>query len=553
MEQNQTSEPNFSAAVPLNGQLQLALAAAGIGTWNLDPSTRLITWDNSCRTRFGIDNYSIATEAFIALLHPDDRFMPQAAFRELLRSGKTIYSPRMMESDGAFHRVHITATSEFDASGTLEYISGIVQSAETTQAPANKKLEDNGLPGFRILADSMPQFVWLADHQGALQYFNKALCDYTGLNEEGFREHGWTGIVHPEERAGHAERWLHSITTGEDFLFQHRFQSRSGTYRWQLSRASPQRNALGQIQLWIGTSTDIHDQKLFQEDLQAKVKEKTEELQSINKALAASNKELAEANKSLVHSNEELAQYAYVASHDLQEPLRKITIFSSMLTDQDLPETCRPMVGKITQSVGRMSMLIHDLLEFSRLLKSDVLMRPVSLGEVAAAIVNDFELLIAEKGATIDIGPLPVIQAVSLQMNQLLYNLVGNALKFTQPHQAPHIDISAEPVSLEEAGRYIEKPDGYKNYYRLCVRDNGIGFESRYAEHIFEVFKRLHGRDTYPGSGIGLAVCRRIVANHGGALYAESEQGSGAAFFVLLPDRQQVFEPSLPSGFTWTN
>ena len=554
MEQKRAREPKFAAAAPPNDQLHMALAAAGIGTWALDLASRLISCDDCCKTLFGIYTNTITIDTFIALLHPADRRMQQAAFRELLREGQVTYSPRMIWNDGTYHRMRITATGEPGPSGSLGYLSGIVQAAELTrQIPSGKKPAESDLAGFCLLADSMPQFVWIADTEGKLQYFNQAFYDYSGLKEDRLKNDRWTEIIHPEERAAYMERWLQSIATGEDFIFQHRFRARSGDHRWQLSRAVPQRTAQGQIQLWIGTSTDIHDQKLFQEDLQANVNEKTEELQAINEELTASIEELAQANKSLLHSNEELAQYAYVASHDLQEPLRKITIFSSMLSDQNLPEDSRSAVGKIAKSASRMAMLIRDLLDFSRLLKSDVLMRPVNMDQVAAAIVNDFELLIAEKGATISVGQLPVIQAVSLQMNQLFYNLVGNALKFTDPEKQPQIDISAEPISLEDAARYIETPDGYKNYYRFCIRDNGIGFESRYAEHIFEVFKRLHGRDTYPGSGIGLALCRRIVTNHGGALYAESEPGKGAAFFILLPDRQQVFEPSLPAGFTWTN
>lgn len=288
----------------------------------------------------------------------------------------------------------------------------------------------------------------------------------------------------------------------------------------------------------IGTAQDVTTQRMLQLSLEQEVQLRTEQLQSVNEELGVANEELNDTNKQLLHSNEELAQYAYVASHDLQEPLRKIRLFSGMLeTQASLPAENRPMVSKIAQSAERMSMLIRDLLDFSRLLKSDTHMQPVDLSAIVQAVIGDFELTIQEKQASIRIGRLPVIEAVALQMNQLFYNLLSNALKFSRADIAPEIVIDAQILEDGEIRQYISNPILYSNYYHISFSDNGIGFESKYAEQIFEVFKRLHGRHIYPGSGIGLALCKRIVNNHNGQIFVQSELNRGTTFHIIIADK----------------
>lgn len=296
-----------------------------------------------------------------------------------------------------------------------------------------------------------------------------------------------------------------------------------------------------------GAAQDITEQRRYQQELERLVQLRTEELaasneelQATNEELATTNEELAEANENLIHSNEELEQYAYVASHDLQEPLRKIRTFTDMLVKQDnLPEKSKKWVDKITVSTERMSLLIKSLLDFSRLLKSDSLMRPVDLNEVLSNVINDYELVIEEKRAIIKVETLPVIEGIGLQMNQLFQNLLGNALKFTRADVTPEVSISCKPLTQEEIKKYVNRPMSNTVYYHFRLTDNGIGFETKYADHVFEIFKRLHSRDVYPGSGIGLALCKRIVSNHNGSIYAESEVGKGTTFHIILPTSLQ--------------
>ncbi|MHA4845401.1 PAS domain-containing sensor histidine kinase [Flavitalea antarctica] len=285
-----------------------------------------------------------------------------------------------------------------------------------------------------------------------------------------------------------------------------------------------------------GTSQDVTVQRKLRMALEQQVLARTEELQAVNEKLTAANEELFESNSHLMHSNEELAQYAYVASHDLQEPLRKIRMFTDILRkNQTSRVDNREIVQKINKSAERMSLLIEGLLEFSRLLKSDILFEPVDLNYVVSQVKSDFELIIQEKEAVINIQSLTIIEAISLQMNQLFYNLIGNALKFTRPGVRPQISIRAEILDSRTAQKIVPTAVQFPEYYHVMVEDNGIGIEPQYADQIFDVFKRLHPRDLYPGSGIGLALCRRIVSNHNGYVFMESIVGQGTTCHVLLP------------------
>ena len=240
----------------------------------------------------------------------------------------------------------------------------------------------------------------------------------------------------------------------------------------------------------------------------------------------------------LERSNRDLEQFAYVASHDLQEPLRKIRAFGDRLEVKCGPmldDTGRECVERMQSAAARMQELIEGLLTLSRVTTRARAFVPVDLAEIAQEVVNDLEAQIERVGGLVEVGKLPVIQAEPLQMRQLLQNLIANALKFARADESPVVKIE---------GRYVQgrqRQPGKSlvdEQCRITVADNGIGFEDRYCERIFGIFQRLHPRDVYEGTGIGLAICRRIAEFHGGTITATSTPGRGSTFEVLLPVAQ---------------
>ena len=240
----------------------------------------------------------------------------------------------------------------------------------------------------------------------------------------------------------------------------------------------------------------------------------------------------------LEQSNRELQDFASVASHDLQEPLRKIQAFGDRLKTKcaaELTDEGRDYLGRMQNAAGRMQTLINDLLTFSRVTTKTRPFTPVDLGQVAREVLADLEVRLAEVGGRVEVAELPDIDADPLQVRQLFQNLIGNALKFRRPEEPPVVRVSAEIVPAAEARAALTVPAA--EACRIRVSDNGIGFDPKYLDRIFTVFQRLHGRDKYEGNGVGLAVCRRIAERHGGSITAESAPGLGATFVVTLPVR----------------
>ena len=247
-------------------------------------------------------------------------------------------------------------------------------------------------------------------------------------------------------------------------------------------------------------------------------------------------KELELANQALTKSNLELHQFAYIASHDLQEPARKLRTFSNMLQShlQDTDERTKNYLEKIDRSSARMLQLIRDILSFSRLEKETQDFCQVDLNEILSSVKEDFELLIVEKGASIESVPLPQVYGIKIQMAQLFGNLISNSLKFYVPDRRPQINIAVAAMLKNEV-LHNRNLNPEIDYLRISVTDNGIGFNQSNAIQIFDLFNRLNPKNEYEGTGIGLPMCKKICANHGGDIYAESMPGEGATFHIVLP------------------
>ncbi|MDB5242514.1 MAG: Phytochrome-like protein cph1 [Spirosoma sp.] len=310
-------------------------------------------------------------------------------------------------------------------------------------------------------------------------------------------------------------------------------------------------NEQGEAYKITGTVQDVTQQRQVQLALEQQVQQRTEALAAANEKLLATNEELAGANAEhtaiidelarsnqlVTRSNRNLEQFAYIASHDLQEPLRKVQQFGDLLLTQYAAElgSGTDYLVRMKSAASRMSTLIKDLLSFSRISTNQEGYELISLEEVLASVLSDLEVAIHEVGAVVEVQPLPTLFGSRSQIGQLFQNLLGNALKFRRPATAPVIKIRAELVAINQLPPSVRPMQEAPFYQRIDVADNGIGFDEKYVDRIFQVFQRLHGKSEYAGTGIGLAICEKVAINHGGAITATSQPGQGATFSVYLP------------------
>lgn len=286
------------------------------------------------------------------------------------------------------------------------------------------------------------------------------------------------------------------------------------TIRFHRSVATPEYDYQGHLDRYYGTVIDITYQK-------------EHELELLRK------------NSELRASNENLEQFAYVASHDLQEPLRKIRAFGDRLVTkykQELDERGQDYISRMQGASERMQALINDLLKYSRVARSNTEFVRVNLNTLITGVMEDIEIRLKERNAKVTVDSMPDIDGEPTQLRQLFQNIIGNAVKFTPDDRIPEVKIQGSMVK----GSYLEKQYDFsasptKHFVKIDIIDNGIGFEQKYAERIFNLFERLHGRQEFRGTGIGLAVCQKVVQNHNGFIKALSEEGKGATFTIVLP------------------
>lgn len=390
-------------------------------------------------------------------------------------------------------------------------VTGIVSVVhEVTEQYLAQKIKDKNEKDLKLILETMPHIAFRSRPDGNITYYNNRYYEYTGLTPEQAYGDGWKPAIHPDMLGEVTDKWMKAMATGteynDSFLLR---RGSDGAYRWHMSRTVALRNEKGEITEWVGTLTDIHDQKVFANELEAIVNERT--------------RALAEKNVELEQSNKELESFNYVASHDLQEPLRKIQTFISIIRDRKLQGSeAVNYMSKIYSSAGRMSQLIQDVLTYSRIAAEDQFTN-VDLNAALENVLADYELLITEKNAVVNKGPLPTINAIHLQIHQLFSNLISNSLKYSKGK--PVITISGKVYFDNKSQKMLE----------LIFSDNGIGFEEQYSEQIFKLFQRLHGKSEFSGTGIGLSICKKIVEQHGGSIWATSAPGQGATFTINLP------------------
>jgi len=343
---------------------------------------------------------------------------------------------------------------------------------------------------FRAMADAAPVMIWLSGTDRTFTWFNKQWLAFTGCTMEQALDRQWSADIHPEDRERCIETYVSSFEAREEFITEYRRKRHDGAWRWVLSHGVPRLGASGNFLGFIGIAVDIHDRKEMEQHLR--------------------------------RANSDLQQFAYSASHDLQEPIRTIAIYSQLVGKRygsRLDETGLSFLEYLTTAAQRMEKLVRDLLLYTRTDLIDGSAVQTDANQVLTDVLAGLAGRMNEANAVVTSDSLPIVGMHAVHLQQLLQNLIGNGIKYCTGRQA-QIHVSAR----ERNGCWV-----------FSVKDNGIGIDHAYKERIFGIFKRLHTSDKYSGTGIGLAICHRIVERYGGRIWVESEPGRGSTFFFTSP------------------
>ncbi|QKZ14073.1 PAS domain S-box protein [Spirosoma sp. KUDC1026] len=447
---------------------------------------------------------------------------------------------------------NITYSPLFDEQGNVYAVLDIAIDV-TGEVKARQQIADTekALRGAVELAELA---TWSMDIKtGQFQYSDR-FKEWLGFTEE---TQPLTEVFNPlpeEDRQRVAEQLQAVVRPGSSGFYENEhpvINQRTGQRRIIHAQAQVFYDDEGNPRTLSGTAQDVTEQREIQLALEHLVQERTEELEAMNEEmtttneeiaaaneeLAAINEELEKANQLLIRSNDNLQQFAYVASHDLQEPLRKVQQFGDLLKTRYAGQLGDGIdyLNRMQSAASRMSALIRDLLTFSRISNSQNNSILVGLNQVVSGVLTDLDLRIQETKAIVHADALPVVQGDPSQLGQLFQNLISNALKFQQPGSIPEIWVSARRVNASDLPTGARPTRSSAAYHQIDVVDNGIGFDEKYVDRIFQVFQRLHGKNEFVGTGIGLAICEKVAANHGGAITASSKPGEGATFSIFMP------------------
>ncbi len=468
-------------------------------------------------------------------------------FMELLdnvyRSGKAYEATGMVGNiiqDGVLteHYFNFSYIPLVDDEGKVYAILDVT--IDVTDEILNKKKIEESEAFLKQAIEVAELATWTIDANTNNLTFSNRLYDWYGIEPEKNDINAVFDLVEPADRQRVATAIQKAMTPGSDGIFDEEFTIKSlktGRKRVVHSQGKTLMDAQSNPLKLLGTAQDITVHRQLLLALEQEIQQRTqaldasnEELQAANEELAITNEELAQSNNSLNMSNQDLQQFAHVASHDLKEPLRKIKTFLSRL-EMDQATVYSPksvsFLQKINHSVSRMQTMIEGVLNYSRINAGGQKMEQVSIGSILSDITADLEVMIAEKGATIKCSQLPTIEGSPILLYQLFYNLVINALRFAAADRPPLVTITTDPVLHRKA-----------HFYKIEVADNGIGFDQVHAEKIFNTFTMLNTKDQYEGTGLGLALCKKIALRHHGFIEAYGERDKGARFVIHLPKHQ---------------
>ncbi len=480
-------------------RLRLGMDMVGLALAEVDYVAETVQLTDDAARLFGLGDTAMATplKVLVGAIHPDDR-------DELSRRNEAALDPagdglfsmdfRVPRPSGDLRWVRVRGQVSFGGTDLVGRSPRAVLAVldMTTEKAAEDSLRASETR-FRQLADSMPQLVWSTQADGFTDLYNHEWFEYTGLPYEELEGVKWTAVIHPDDLPGLGERWRISLRSGEQFESEARYRRFDGVYRWFLVRARAVFGEDDRVVRWFGTSTDIHEQKHFEDDLR--------------------------------RANRDLESFAFTASHDLQEPLRNVALYGQLFRKRygsELDTTAIQYLDCMVEGVQRMSELITDLLAYTQAGNLDAETRPRVAAESALVkVLVDLQAVVTKNQASVTHDPLPVVSVQEIHLHQLLQNLISNALKYRKESESPRVHISAVRQEQE---------------WLFSVKDNGIGIAPEYQNQVFGIFKRLHVKGSkYEGTGIGLAICQKTIERYDGRIWVESKLGEGSTFYFTVP------------------
>lgn len=505
-----------------------AQAVTHIGNYVWDLPAQSLHWSDELYRIYELDPKigPVGNDVIRLFNHPDDNAIVDKSIGDSLKTGEPFnFFYRIIMSDGREKVLHARGEIEYDADRNPIIIFGTAQDVtELKKTEASLKANQTFI---QKIADAAPSIITSYNvKNGAYLFISQGLRIVLGYDTDTALKEGvsfFMNIMHPEDLAPIIEQNTKAIQkANESFLkggeesieeFQYRMRHVNGEYRWFHTYGTVfSRNAAGEVENVLNISLDITE------------KIKAEQI-------------LVQKTLELEHSNKSLEEFAFIASHDLKEPLRKISTLTDRLVvieDKNLSADGRVYLQKVVSSSIRMQQMIDDLLSLAQV-TSDRSYQKVSLQALLTEVLQTFDQKIEESKAKIICKDLPDAVVVPSQFRQLFQNLVSNSLKFRRTEVAPVLEIRHQFLTTHETSHQDVQPAS--RYVQLTFSDNGIGFDNKFLPKIFSIFQRLHPRHKYEGTGIGLSICRKIVENHGGVIFADGVVDKGATFTVIVPDR----------------
>ncbi len=518
-------ENSIKTAVPVlknktaDELMQEAEGILKFGFWMWDVATNKLFWTKGMYHLLGfddVDDVAPTMDLLSGMIIKDEHYLD---FEKRLKAGQLKESYRvkyhLRTAKGNNIAVSEHGRVETDDQGNITRVVGLTRDI-TLQEQSMKNLAD-----YKTMMQENEAFLnygtWESNPDGSQVQWTNGMYKMFGIEEAERETAAANAELYKQHLMGNnTEKLFSALEEGKDaFRREFEIKDKKGAVKILSTYAKVIRDSEKKIQRIIGTTSDVTQLKEYERTLEHKIEE-------LNK------------------SNRELEEFAYVASHDMQEPLRKISTFGNRLKTQlsgQLGEDGNLYLSRMLGASENMRNLIDNLLEFSKVSRNKQPYEPTNLNHILNQVMDDLDMRIAESDATVTVEPpLPEIEAIPSQMRQLFFNLLQNAIKFRKKDTPLIITVGNRQLDEKERKSY-QLPEG-SVYYAITVGDNGIGFEQQYAERIFQLFQRLEGKSEYPGTGIGLSICRKIVANHSGQIFAKSVPAMGTVFTIILPQDQ---------------